>query len=111
MAADEFEKLVSCARHPSYFCDMCSNLDPFSSSFSSVSTSLLLCFLSRSDPKDLTFFNKFMDASCASNCVPGKFMTKFSQILSSGTLHIQFVQINTLINSILNHTDIQNNNQ
>jgi len=38
-------------------------------------------------------------------------MAKFSQILSSGTLHIQFVQINTLINSILNHTDTYNNNQ
>jgi hypothetical protein len=45
MAADDFEILVSCARHLCDFCGLCSNLAPILSSFSSVSTQCLVTYL------------------------------------------------------------------
>jgi hypothetical protein len=52
--ADNFEMPFSCARHPSDFCGVCSNVAPVSSSVSSVSKrSILSGFLYRSDLIDL----------------------------------------------------------
>jgi hypothetical protein len=83
---------------------------------------LLLCTLShnsnssparrRSKWPSRPQFLKFIDASCAWNSVPRKFKTTLSPTLSSGTMfHIQSIQKNTLLSSILNHTDTYNNNQ
>jgi hypothetical protein len=49
-----------------------------------------------------------MDVSYAWICVPGKFTTKFSPTLSSGTtFHIRPVQKNALLNSISKHIHTQ----
>jgi hypothetical protein len=49
-----------------------------------------------------------MDASCAWNCVAGKFMIMFSLALSSvTTFHTRLLQESSLFSSILSRTDTQ----
>jgi hypothetical protein len=92
LAADDLEMSFSCARRLSDFCDVCSNLAPISSIFYSVSTQRLFSrFLAQKWPSRADFINKFMDACRAWDCDPGKWTTKFSLTLSSGTtFHIRF---------------------
>jgi hypothetical protein len=62
VAAYDFEMPVSYTRRFSDLCGVCSKIAPTLFSFSSVCIRFLANSLSRSDPVDLTFLNKFMDA-------------------------------------------------
>lgn len=105
MASNDFEMLVSSARRLSYFCGVCSNLASISSSFSSVNTFSSRFFW----PNGQHFLNKFLDVPCTWNCVPEKFMTKFSPTLSTGTtFRILFVHKSHLLNSMSSHIDPNN---
>jgi hypothetical protein len=95
---NDLETPVSCGRPLSDLYGVCSDVAPMSSCFSSVRTAFCRRFIVHMWPTGPDFPSKFTDASCAWNCVPGKFTTKLSAALYSGTtVHILLAQKDVLL--------------
>jgi hypothetical protein len=98
---------VSSCRHLSDLCRVGSNLILVPFSFYSV---LFSSILAHKGPSRRDFVTNII--SYASNCVPGKFTTKFSPTHSSGTTHhTRSAQKNALFSSTSKLNHIHNNGQ
>jgi hypothetical protein len=80
LAVEDFEMLVSCARHLSDISGACFNLAPITFSFSLICTQRFLeGFLSRSDPVDLTLLISLWMPVVLGTVIPGNLLKNFLQ--------------------------------